>query len=82
MDPVTALRRSVAVLPDGRTLVAGREIRIKGVPGRYRFCYLWLPDGSVTVWGPIDNAHAAMRSVRAGRVRTIHRAVKERKVST
>jgi len=61
-----------AVLPDGRRIESGRELKITGEPGSFRFVAVWLPDGSLTCWGPVDSQHAAWRSFRPTRVRRVH----------
>lgn len=77
---VVALRpvADTAVLPDGRRLESGREIKIEGEPGSFRFVYVWEPDGSLVCWGPLDSQHAQWRSFRPSRVKRVHRKAQSR----
>ena len=68
-------------LPDGRVLEPDVEFSVTGESGRFRYCYQWEPDGSITAWGPVNNngsQDAQWRSFPPERVRTIHRLKKER----
>ncbi len=75
-------RARTLTLTDGRTLEEGDEFSVPG-EGRFRFAYEFLPDRSVTCWGPIGSdgstANAQWRSFKPERIRTIHRKVKGRR---
>jgi hypothetical protein len=65
-------------LADGRRLEPGQNFTLEG-GGRYRFLHIFIPDGSVTAYGPVspqgtnkDN-EGATRSFRPDRIKTIHR---------
>lgn len=64
-------------LPDGRALSEGQEFQVKG-QGRFTMCYQFLPDGSVTAFGPVGSQQAQWRSFRPEAVGTIHRKNKAR----
>jgi hypothetical protein len=64
--------REVVTFDDGRTLRRGDEFTVKG-EGRFKFLHLFVPDGSVTCFGPVNNQQAMIRSFGADRVGTIHR---------
>jgi hypothetical protein len=75
------LHRFGLVLPDGRQLSAGDEFSVRG-EGRFRFHYAYVPDGSVTAWGPITGSresHAGWRSFKPTEVGAIHRKQTERR---
>jgi len=73
---VTLPHAPTATLPDGRELSEGDEFTIHG-GGRFRFKYLYQPDGSICAWGPIDSKLAKQRNFRPDRIKTIHRSKKE-----
>lgn len=64
-------------LPDGRTLTQGQEFSVTG-EGRFAFAYEYLPDGSVTCFGPVGSNEARWRSFKPERVKTIHKTLKGR----
>jgi len=66
--------RSEATLPDGRTLEARMEFSVKG-EGRFRFHYLFEPDGSLAAFGPVGRPAAQWRSFLPEAVTTIHRTI-------
>lgn len=70
--PVTLPHSPTAILPDGRELSEGDEFTIHG-GGRFRFKYLYQPDGSVCAWGPTGSQYAQTRSFQPSRIKTIHR---------
>ena len=70
--PVALPHRDTAPLSDGRMLSAGDEFTVKG-EGRFKFLHMYVPDGSGTCFGPINNQQAMMRSFAIDRVGTIHR---------
>lgn len=59
-------------LGEHRELSRGDEFHVKG-GGRFKFLYVYKPDGSVTAWGPVNSQHAMFRSFRLEDVGTIHR---------
>lgn len=71
-------KRFLMELEDGRTLEQGSEFRVKG-EGRFLFLSHWLPDGSVTAWGPVNSQTAQVRSFRPEQVAEIHRKKLNRK---
>lgn len=70
--PVELPRHRVAELPDGRSLTVGDEFSVTG-EGRFRFAYVWEPDGSIAGFGPVGSNRAQWRSFSPDRVRTVHR---------
>ena len=65
--------RPEAVLPDGRRIERGDEFSIPH-EGRFRFHYLFEPDGSLTAFGPVNSKSAQWRAFRPEAVKTIHRS--------
>lgn len=61
-----------ATLPNGKTLTYGEEFSVKG-EGRFKFLYVWEPDGSVVCYGPVGKQTAQMRSFLTDRITTVHR---------
>lgn len=68
---------TTTILPNGRSLEAGQEVKISREPGAFRFRYAH-ENGDLTFWGPVDSQHAQWRSFTAERVQTIHRKPKSR----
>lgn len=66
---------------NGRSVVVGTELSIKGQPGRFRFVEYVVAAGAkhdwITVWGGSEN-HRAYRSFDPDRIRTVHRVEKLR----
>jgi hypothetical protein len=63
-----------ATLPGGRTVPVGAELSITGERGR--FVLRWVEaNGDLTCWGGPDG-HAAWRTFRPARVRTVHRKLR------
>jgi hypothetical protein len=62
---------SEVTLPDGRTLTEGVEFTVPG-EGRFRFLYVWLPDGSIAA-SPVKDGVSGRRSFKPEQITTIHR---------
>lgn len=76
--PVELPHKDTMTLPDGRTIRDGDEFTVPG-EGRFRFAYEYLPDGSVTAFGPVvTKGTKSWRSFRPDRIRTIHRTTRGR----
>lgn len=71
-----------ATLPSGKTLTPGREFHVHGATGRFSFRYQYVPDGSITCYGPLtENGHprarARVRSFPLERISKVHKPKKE-----
>jgi hypothetical protein len=80
VDPSKEWTRSREYRVNGRTLVAGTEVKIKGERGRFRF-YQYVRSSSGSEWldfvgGPAG--HEVFRSFSPDRVQTVHRISKTR----
>jgi hypothetical protein len=57
------------VLPDGDKLEVGDLFTVKALNGKFRFKYVYTPDGSLAAWGPVDSQHAQARAFPLDRVK-------------
>jgi hypothetical protein len=71
-NPVEHKHRPRLVLPDGRVLEPGDQFTVRG-EGKFTFSYEYVPDGSVTAYGPVNSQDAMWRSFHPDRVSTVHR---------
>lgn len=59
--PVDLPHQTTAII-DGKPVEPGQVLRIDGMKGEYRFRYVYLPDGSITVYGG-EGQHRKFRAV-------------------
>jgi hypothetical protein len=58
-------RRLPNAMIGGIPVVEGAVVKVAGLKGVFRFCYVWTPDGSLACW---DDKRHRMRAFRASDV--------------
>lgn len=58
-------RRVPNAMIGGVSVDEGAVVRVAGLKGVFRFCYLWTPDGSLACW---DEKRHRMRAFRVSEV--------------
>lgn len=65
-------------LPNGKVISRGDRFTVTTERGTFKMMHVWLPDGSVTAWGPVNQAGSQDAQWRSFPTHTIKRIIKEK----